>query len=240
VTINAVLLDVGGTLWPDRWTARPDDRTDLAQQVRQLAPELPLDEAALLVDILEEACADVVDGAAQTTTATIAQVLRQRHLHDQLPDPVAVQRALNLPFAGRHQLLPGAAGLIAALHDDGLRLVVISNTVTRDSACYWRDFADAGLADYLSGIVTSVDVGWRKPHRAIFDAALEVAGSPPDQAAIVGNSELSDITPGTTLGLTTIRVAIEEPLPAWSQADAVVTSLADVPGALAELRLRQA
>jgi FMN phosphatase YigB (HAD superfamily) len=228
VVVEGVLLDVGGTLWPDRWTEHPDDRASRAERIRQLAPGLDLEPAAALVDQLEEACQATVDGERQTTVESVASIIDGVGLTDSL----AVCRALSLPFARGHRLLPGAADLVRRLHRRGVRLVVISNTVFRDTSCYWQDFADAGLADCLDGIVTSIDAGWRKPHPAIFAAAMADLGVPAELAAMVGNSETSDIVPAAALGLSTVRVAIEESAPASSRADAVVTSLDDVPAAL--------
>jgi hypothetical protein len=42
---------------------------------------------------------------------------------------------------------------------------------------------------------------------------------------MIGNSEANDIEPAIELGIRTIRVAIEEPLPTSSAAHAVVTTL---------------
>ena len=58
-----------------------------------------------------------------------------------------------------------------------------------------------------------------------FQAALELAGAPPRSCAIIGNSEEADIAPAAVLGLRTILVAIEEPPPAGTIADATATSL---------------
>jgi FMN phosphatase YigB (HAD superfamily) len=45
---------------------------------------------------------------------------------------------------------------------------------------------------------------------------------------MVGNSEAKDVLPARALGIRTIRVAIEEPPPAISAADAVTSSLDEV------------
>jgi FMN phosphatase YigB (HAD superfamily) len=242
MAVEGALLDVGGTLWPDPWTEHRDDRDNKAARLSQLtkgAKRLDREEAAVLVDQLEEACSNVTDGGPQPTKETVAAVIEQTGLKKQLPDPVAVCRALSLPFAASgHLPLPHAIELVRQLHADGLTLVVVSNTVFRDAHSYGQDFADFGLADCLSGIVTSFDVGWRKPHPAIFAAALDALDTldiKADRAAIVGNSETSDIIPAADLGLRTIRVAIEEPAPEQSRADAVVTSLSDVPAAIHDL-----
>jgi FMN phosphatase YigB (HAD superfamily) len=228
MVVEAVLLDVGGTLWPDRWNQGPTERAEKAAGLCALSPGLDPGAAAGLVDELEAACEPVADGGPQTTTETIAGVISGHGLDGRLLDPIAVRRALSLPFLGRHPLLDGAADLVRALRADGLALTVVSNTVFRDAECYWRDFAAVGLDGCLLGIVTSVDVGWRKPHPAIFQAALSVTGVPADRTAIVGNSEVCDIIPAMDLGMTTLLVAIEEPPPVFSSADAVAVSLADV------------
>ena len=77
--------------------------------------------------------------------------------------------------------------------------------------------------------MTSLDVGFRKPHSAFFAAALREAGCEPAACLMIGNSEANDIQPALALGMRTIRVAIEEPPPTASAAHAVVTSLAAVP-----------
>jgi FMN phosphatase YigB (HAD superfamily) len=232
MVVEAVLLDVGGTLWPDRWAHGAAERSDQAARLRQLDPDLAPGQAARLVEELEAAGAAVADGGPQSTSETIAGIVSSHGLDGQRLDPVTVRRALSLPFLGRHQLLEGAAGLVRRLRADGLALTVVSNTVFRDADCYWQDFADVGLDGFLAGIVTSVDVGWRKPHPAIFEAALAVTGVPPGRTAIVGNSEACDIIPGLDLGMTAVRVAIEEPPPVFSDADAVAVSLEDVPAIL--------
>jgi FMN phosphatase YigB (HAD superfamily) len=232
MVVEAVLLDVGGTLWPDRWTQGPTERAEKAARLRDLETGLDTGLATRMVEEIEEACEAVADGGPQTTTETIAGIVSRHGLDGRGLDPVAVCRALSLPFLGRLPLLNGAAALVRTLGADGLALTVVSNTVFRDANCYWRDFADVGLDGFLSGVVTSLDVGWRKPHPAIFTAALAVTGVSPTRAAIVGNSESCDIVPGLELGMTAVRVAIEEPPPVFSSADAVAISLEDVPAIL--------
>jgi FMN phosphatase YigB (HAD superfamily) len=232
MVVEAVLVDVGGTLWSDRFSPGPTDRGEKAARLRALAPGLDPGAAASLVHELEAACEPVADGGQQTTTETIAGIIAGHGLDGRLLDPVAVRRALSLPFLGRHPPLDGAVALVRTLRADGLALTVISNTVFRDAECYWRDFAAIGVDGCLAGVVTSVDVGWRKPHPAIFEAALSVTGVPAHRTAIIGNSETCDIIPAMELGMMTLLVAIEEPPPVFSSADAVAVSLGDVPAIL--------
>jgi HAD superfamily hydrolase (TIGR01549 family) len=103
----------------------------------------------------------------------------------------------------------------------GLRCIVLSNVQVRGAAEYWRDFNDLDVAHLIDAIVTSLEVGFRKPHPAMFDAGVQRAGT----CVMIGDSEVKDIQPAVGLGMPAIRVAIEVPPPASSAAHAVVTSL---------------
>jgi putative hydrolase of the HAD superfamily len=105
----------------------------------------------------------------------------------------------------------------------GLRTVVVSNTFWRDAAAYLKDFSELGLE--IHGAVTSLDTGFRKPHPAMFDQALALAGREAREYVFIGNAEELDIEPAAERGMRTIRVCIEDPVPEVSRADAVVTSL---------------
>jgi FMN phosphatase YigB (HAD superfamily) len=48
------------------------------------------------------------------------------------------------------------------------------------------------------------------------------------EVVLVGNSEVNDIEPAGKLGMRSIRVGIEEPLPERTCADVLATSLFDV------------
>ena len=111
---------------------------------------------------------------------------------------------------------------------------MLSNVQVRGAPEYWRDFADLGVQHLIDSVVTSLDVGFRKPHRAMFDAALREAGCPAAECVMLGNSEHQDIRPALELGMRTILVAIEQPPPATTAAHAVVTSLSQAGLFLAE------
>jgi HAD superfamily hydrolase (TIGR01662 family) len=140
---------------------------------------------------------------------------------------------LCLPAAPAVALFPGAVDFLKIVRDRGLRCVVLSNVQVRGAAEYWRDFEDLGVAHLIDGVVTSLEVGYRKPHPAMFEAALRETGCPADRCVMVGDSEVKDIEPALALGMRAIRVAIEEPAPASSAAHAVATSLAEAASTIA-------
>src|SRR2546423_4030820 len=78
--------------------------------------------------------------------------------------------------------------------------VAVSNAMWRDARTYPRDFAAMGIGPYVDAVVSSVEIGFRKPHRAMFEAALAVAHRPPQHCVMIGNSEQSDIQPALALG----------------------------------------
>ena len=136
-------------------------------------------------------------GALEDLRARCAQVLRR-----QLPTEVA--RALSLAQltaamlgALRFTAYPDAPATLGALRARGVTLVVASNwdvslpTVLRD----------VGLEGLLDGVVTSAEVGRPKPDRAIFDAALALAGSSPRRTLHVGDSIEHDIRGALAAGI---------------------------------------
>jgi len=198
-----------------------------------LTHELSLsdDAAAALVDDLRlEAMKAVPNeslptGDAQRTAEVIGASLARIGIDDEEARGI-VRRAMGLLTVQESSFFPGALDLLRTTHESGLRNVIVSNTFWKDGASSALDFERMGISDLIDGFVTSLDVGFRKPHTAMFDAALELAGCDPTECVFIGNVEELDILPATERGMHTIRVCIEEPPPEGSRADAVVTSLA--------------
>ena len=217
-------MDVGGTLWPDRLTGQVRDDDCLMR----LAPLLPGLDAALSLAALRAALRADDQGIVQDTHAVLARSVQALGAECALDDIVAIRRALCVPAVPGITLFPGARELLETMRDLGVRCVVLSNVQVRGSAEYWRDFADLGIAHLIHAVVTSLDVGFRKPHPAMFQAGLEAAGYLPAECVMVGDSEVKDIQPAIRLGMRAIRVAIENPPPATTCAQSSVTSLDQV------------
>jgi FMN phosphatase YigB (HAD superfamily) len=221
--IAAVLLDVGGTLWPDGWPWLPDEVR--GQRLHAALPELRPERATALLHELDRAAASFTDRLEQDPGDYVGGPLRRFGVEPTAQRIVAVVDAMCLPAHPLVRLFPGAPELLRALRRAGLRAVVVSNAYWRSGAAYRRDFSDLGVAEGIDAYVSSLDVRLRKPHRAMFDAGLQAARVPAGRCAMVGNSEDKDVVPARALGLRTILVAIEQPPPPTTQADAVVTSL---------------
>lgn len=137
----------------------------------------------------------------------------------------AVRRAMSLPVADRMKPLPGALELLREIHALGLLTIIASNTYWRDAESYWDDFRALGLAMHIDDIVTSVDAGHLKPHPAVFQMAMRIAGVPAGRCVVIGNREGNDIEPALALGMRTILVHPDDPRPASSRAHAVAPDL---------------
>jgi FMN phosphatase YigB (HAD superfamily) len=220
--LRAVLLDVGGTLWPQHL---PRCGADLRlERLRRLLPALePAYALAVLLDYLRRDT-----GLEQHTHSLLAEALQSLYPGEPEADPVSVRRALCLPAISSMRPYPGTPELLQTLKVRELRCVIVSNVEVRGALEYQRDFEDFGIAHLVDAVVTSLEVGFRKPHHAMFEASISAARCEPMECVMVGNSEEHDIQPAVALGLRAIRVAIDEPRPQSSSAQAIVSNLAEV------------
>jgi FMN phosphatase YigB (HAD superfamily) len=232
--LDAALIDVGGTLWPNSWPLREGDGLGRHQRVAAAMPALePHLVDALVADLIRSSrMGDEARSISTETTIEIASAgvliatsLERQGLPADGPSVMRIRRAMALPVADRMKPLPGAVELLAGIQSLGLRAVIASNTYWRDAESYWDDFRVMGLAGYVNAIVTSVDAGHLKPHPAVFEMAMQAAGAPAARCVVIGNKEENDIAPALALGMRTILVHPDDPAPASSRAHAVAPDL---------------
>jgi HAD superfamily hydrolase (TIGR01509 family) len=221
LVLRAALIDVGGTLWPEKgpyieWQSR---------RLQKLFPQRDEQEVARLVRELNEPTVDWESPAVleQDTDALIEDVLSRHGPKD--VSVSSVRRAMCVPASEGAELFPGAVELLKTMRELELRTALVSNTAWRDAESYKRDFAYFGAGDLIDAIVTSLDLKVRKPHDAIFHAAIEMAGCNAKECVFIGDSEEKDIIPAVQLGMRSLLVAIEQPSPSTTAADATATSL---------------
>jgi FMN phosphatase YigB (HAD superfamily) len=222
--LRSVLIDVGGTLWPDRWPRAAEGlyvqrlcselELSVAKAERLLAELQARDPALVSPPRLEQDSSTVASSAV--TACGLAGISASR-----------VLEVMDLPARHVIHMFPGAKEFLQRLKSLGLRTVVFSNATFRSSSGYRRDFRSFSVGEAIDEVVSSVDLGFRKPSDEMFAAALHAAHCRPSECAVVGDSEENDILPAVARGLRAIRVAIEQPAPRTSAAHAVVTSLAE-------------
>lgn len=99
------------------------------------------------------------------------------------------------------------AGAFTALRwckENGLVVGLITNTLSRGDDEVWEDWRRFGAADAIDVVVSSHSCGWQKPHRAIFDRALALAGVRADEAFMAGDRLDADILGASRLGMRTV------------------------------------
>jgi len=97
----------------------------------------------------------------------------------------------------------GARQMLVRFRDRGLTLGVVSNTFLPGEVLD-RHLANEGMLDLLPVRVYSCDVRYRKPHRNIFQAALELANLPADRTIFVGDSLHADINGANRAGMISV------------------------------------
>jgi HAD superfamily hydrolase (TIGR01509 family) len=108
------------------------------------------------------------------------------------------------PFLpGRSPLIPGVGETLPLLRR--YRLGLVTNTEEAGRAEVSRALGLLGIGQYFSTIVTSSDLGWRKPHPLIFEAALASLGLPATRTVMVGNDLAKDVAGARALGMRTIH-----------------------------------
>ena len=232
--LEVALIDVGGTLWPNSWPLRETDGNGRYQRVSAAMPDLgPSAVEALVADLIQSSrIGDEARSVSTEHTVVVppAEVLVATSLSNQgLPadaqSVARIRRAMALPVADRLKPLPGAVELLSDIHALGMRSVIASNTYWRDADSYWEDFRVLGMADHVDAIVTSVDAGHLKPHPAVFEMAMRAGGAPAERCVVIGNKEANDIEPALALGMRTILVHPDDPVPSSSRAHAVAPDL---------------
>ena len=99
--------------------------------------------------------------------------------------------------ASRYVLFDDTLPALERLHAEGARIVIVSNHV-------WRldEIVRAlGLDGYVDHLVNSARVGYRKPHPAIYRAALEASGVPAEETVMVGDSVGHDVRGAERAGM---------------------------------------
>ena len=223
--IESVLLDVGGTLWPD---GPPIDRY-LSYASARLGRGLGLghDDAVCLAGKLSHV-PEPAAGHLQDTERFVADVVEELGWGDRRLDVAGIFGAMCVPAREVLEPFAGADQLLATQRDLGRRVAIVSNTQWRDGDAYRQDFTDFGLAGYIDAYITSRDVGYRKPHPAMFRTALAALGAEPATTIMIGNSLNNDLVPARHLGMRTLLVAIEAQPPDNWPLDQVCTSLIDL------------
>lgn len=231
--LRAVTLDVTGTL------IRPRSLGGLYREVFRrhgLAVEKAPEEVERVMGQVWQELACLTDGSTDRF-ASHPEGARgwwrrfgervAEHLEAEAPTPFALAELYDR-FArpDAWQVYPDAVPALERLRDAGVGLAVVSNWDERLP----KLLEGLGIARRVDAVVYSADVGYEKPDPRIFEAALARLGTPPEEAAHVGDRVKEDVEGAAALGMQAILLDRKgkhdhPPEPATT----LIHSLADLP-----------
>jgi HAD superfamily hydrolase (TIGR01662 family) len=213
VAIRGILFDLDGTLWHSETPPDWDHVTSLQYEAaasllrdagvegeaaiqfihslwRVFGPRFQATDGELVetayeigrsavLEVLAALGKEVSEAHARAIWAAVMQVPRRHYNTRPLPDTVAT---------------------LTALADAGLRMAVVTNNPLPGWVIA-GDLESMGVPAVFEAVLTSHDVGYRKPHPRIFEAALQQLELNPSEVAMVGDSLETDIQGARALGL---------------------------------------
>lgn len=202
--MRAVLLDALGTLLelvPPATRMRRELASRFGVEVSLAEAEAAIDaEIAYYRAHLDEGRDPDSLAALRGRCALALREALPEAARSELPDGPEILDAL---LASLHfEPFPDALEALPRLRGEGRRLVVVSNW----DVSLHQVLERVGLAGLLDGIVTSAEVGARKPDRRIFERGLALAGASAAEAIHVGDSLREDVDGARDAGIEPVLV----------------------------------
>jgi putative hydrolase of the HAD superfamily len=207
---RAILFDIGDTLWHARLAPPPEE-------FRRLAAARAADALAVLKREHEQPAL-----VARTAWTAMEDAMRQARATDFVePDYGLVAQAALVPLGlsltrdeaaflleatyisgseGGKEPFADAREVLLTLRERGFLLGTVTNRAFGGER-FRADLRDAGLDIGWDAEAVSVEVGYLKPHAAIFEYALERIGAGAGETLMVGNSLAEDVAGAQRLGL---------------------------------------
>jgi len=210
--IEAVLFDLGGTLvrYYDR-RQFPDILRDAITRVQlklQIEGELKVEPDTVWLRVREEDY-ESEDYRVRPLEDRLTRIFE---LHDADADTLMEHcRTFMEPIFALGRLYDDAIPILRELTSMGVKTAVVSNTPWGSPAELWREeMRLLGLKGLTDALIFCRDVGWRKPARQIFELALEMMDSTPDQCLFVGDDPRWDVIGPESVGIEAVLIQREE------------------------------
>jgi HAD superfamily hydrolase (TIGR01662 family) len=138
---------------------------------------------------------------APDVTAILAETLKASGVPEDRLDMDGVMKAYDWQPPAGERAYPDALDVLPQLHAHGVEMGVVTNSahpmIYRD-----RELSAIGLLEMFPRCrLSAVDVGYLKPHRSIFQRALDMLGVQADETAFVGDNLAADIAGAKNAGL---------------------------------------
>jgi len=223
MTIQAVLFDLGDTLWhfpnmPPHIVIREETVRRINAVLRRwgIDPEGALFflgrdiRVAVERETAEAYRTDYVSPDYPDLCAEIAGSFGLRLTEEQT---LELWDAWNLggQFFGRTPF-PDALDTLRWLQERGFKLGAVTDRAFGGPR-FMAELEEYGLGGFFGVVAISSDVGYLKPHPKIFQHALEALGVTPEETMMVGDSLRSDVAGAKALGMVAVwkRPPLNEP-----------------------------
>ena len=199
---KAILFDLDDTLLDRARTFERYFDKFAARYAEQLGP---CEKQALQTAILD------ADGRGYRTRDQMAQLLLKTLPWRSKPDVREIVDNYRIDFLDCAYLSDGIHALLDDLHARGIKTGVITNG---ESIVQRRKLEGLGLAGRMDVIAVSEEVGFKKPHPAIFSWTLDKLGVAAAETWFIGDHPDNDIIAAEAVGMTAFWLARMTPWPA--------------------------
>jgi HAD superfamily hydrolase (TIGR01549 family) len=214
MTVRAVLFDLGDTLWhfpemPPFEVIRNETVRRVSDLLRSWGVSPDGDLIFLGRDIrfaVERAVEEAYNGDCISphfpTMAKDVAASKGVHISDEKAIELWHTWNLGGVFLGR-ALFPEVIPTLEWLREHGYRIGSVTNRALGGEP-FREELEHHGLLDYFEVLSISCDVGYMKPHAAIFEHALDALGVAPEETVMVGDSLRADVAGAQALGMTAV------------------------------------
>jgi FMN phosphatase YigB (HAD superfamily) len=208
LTIKAVLFDYIGTLVQPRSYNMERSKAKLHSALCEAGLSTDIDEFMDAYAAAHEKYRVVrYEKLREVTNAIwVSEALRKARCNV-IVDDSRLKAGLNVffkDFIDTLELRPYAKQLLKKASEN-FKVGLVSN-FTYAPAIY-ASLRKLGINGFLSAVVISEGVGWRKPHKTIFTQALRMLHVKPEEAVFVGDSPKEDIEGAKSVGMRTVFVS---------------------------------
>lgn len=205
--IKAVIMDYIGTLTNARDYNIEASRAKLQQILTDAGFETRLDEFLAAYNKSHEKYRFIRYRKLRevTNAVWVSEALNHLGYETSTEDP-RLKTALNIFFqhyVDTLELRPYAKKLLRKITEN-CKLGLVSNFIY--APAIYASLRKLGINQFFNAIVVSEEAGWRKPHKRIFQDALQRLHAMAEETVYIGDSPLEDIKGAKAVGMKTVFV----------------------------------
>ncbi len=220
--VTAILFDLGGTLWSPFGGKTRDEVLEFST-VRLIEDLKASTGKNISYQAIEQGIVNKLagfggKGCKEHQSSLEDDSLREINFYDVMREflsshgiclQVEYMHTLTDRFADNlskdYVIYPETMDVLSSLRSRGYRLGIVSNTAMPPGIID-KYLAVSGIMRHIDFRVLSSEVGWRKPHRRIYEEALRLTDLRPDQVAFVGDRVLEDTVGPSAMGMRPILI----------------------------------